>query len=73
MTKQLSEGQRVYEAKRAAKAGMSLEKWLAAKEKVASGRSRPAESRRTRCAGEAAGVFWPVARQGAEAALVVRS
>ena len=35
MTKQLSEGQRVYEAKRAAKAGMSLEKWLAAKEKDA--------------------------------------
>ena len=35
MTKQLSEGQRAYEAKRAAKAGMSLEKWLAAKEKDA--------------------------------------
>lgn len=33
MTKQLSEGQRAYEARRAAKAGMSLEKWLAAKEK----------------------------------------
>jgi hypothetical protein len=32
-TKNLSEGQRVYEAKRAAKAGMSLEKWLNAKEK----------------------------------------
>ena len=31
MSKQLSEGQRAYEAKRAAKAGMSLEKWLAAK------------------------------------------
>ncbi|MDE2006073.1 MAG: hypothetical protein KGI51_05845 [Rhodospirillales bacterium] len=27
----LSEGQRAYEARRAAKAGMSLEKWLAAK------------------------------------------
>ncbi len=35
MAKQLSEGQRAYEAKRAAKAGMSLEKWLAAKEKDA--------------------------------------
>lgn len=35
MTKQLSEGQRAYETKRAAKAGMSLEKWLAAKEKDA--------------------------------------
>ena len=33
MSKQLSEGQRAYEAKRAAKAGMSLEKWLAAKER----------------------------------------
>lgn len=31
--KHMSEGQRAYEAKRAAKAGMSLEKWLAAKEK----------------------------------------
>ena len=29
----LSPGQRAYEAKRAAKAGMSLEKWLSAKEK----------------------------------------
>ena len=31
--KTLSEGQRAYEAKRAAKAGMSLEKWLDSKEK----------------------------------------
>jgi hypothetical protein len=29
----LTEGQRAYEAKRAAKAGMSLEKWLAGKHK----------------------------------------
>ena len=29
----LTEGQRAYEAKRAAKAGMSLEKWLASKER----------------------------------------
>ena len=29
----LSEGQRAYEAKRAAKAGMSLDKWLAVKER----------------------------------------
>ena len=35
MSKQLSEGQRAYEARRAAKAGMSLEKWLTAKEKDA--------------------------------------
>ena len=34
MTKQqMTEGQRAYEAKRAAKAGMSLDKWMASKEK----------------------------------------
>lgn len=31
--KPLTEGQRAYEERRAAKAGLSLEKWLAAKEK----------------------------------------
>jgi hypothetical protein len=31
--KQMTEGQRAYEAKRAAKAGLSLDKWLAAKER----------------------------------------
>jgi hypothetical protein len=31
--KQMSEGQRAYEARRAAKAGLSMEKWLAAKER----------------------------------------
>lgn len=38
--KTLTEGQRAYEAKRAAKAGMSLEKWLASKE-----REREAEAK----------------------------
>ena len=33
MTKQMTEGQRAYEAKRAAKAGMSLDKWLATRER----------------------------------------
>ncbi len=33
MAKELTEGQRAYEAKRAAKAGMSLDKWLAMKER----------------------------------------
>lgn len=33
MTRQLTEGQRAYEAKRAAKAGVSLEKWLSQKER----------------------------------------
>ena len=32
-TKTLSEGQRAYEAKRAAKAGMSLDKWLTSKQR----------------------------------------
>ena len=31
--KALTEGQRAYEAKRAAKAGMSLDKWLASKQR----------------------------------------
>ncbi len=38
----LSEGQRAYEAKRAAKAGMSLEKWMARKEKQAAETARAA-------------------------------
>jgi hypothetical protein len=33
MTKQLTGGQRSYEEKRAAKAGVSLEKWLSMKER----------------------------------------
>ena len=33
MAKTLSEGQRAYETRRAAKAGVSLEKWLEMKEK----------------------------------------
>jgi hypothetical protein len=48
-TKTLTEGQRAYEAKRAAKAGMSLEKWLASKD-----REREAEARARLKAVEAA-------------------
>lgn len=33
MDRKMSESQRAYEAKRAAKAGMSLDKWLASKER----------------------------------------
>ena len=33
MAKELTEGQRAYESKRAAKAGMSLDKWLTMKER----------------------------------------
>ncbi len=36
----LTEGQRAYEAKRAAKAGMSLDKWLAEKSKQAEAAAR---------------------------------
>ena len=45
----MSEGQRAYEAKRAAKAGMSLDKWLATKE-----REREAEEKARLTAQEAA-------------------
>ncbi len=38
--KPLTEGQRAYEAKRAAKAGMTLDKWLAAKQKQAEAAAR---------------------------------
>jgi hypothetical protein len=41
-SRQLSEGQRAYEAKRAAKAGVSLEKWLADKDKQAAAEAREA-------------------------------
>jgi hypothetical protein len=40
MTKPMTEGQKAYEAKRAAKAGMSVDKWLAQKD-----REREAEER----------------------------
>ncbi len=38
----MSEGQRAYEAKRAAKAGMSLDRWLAQKEREAAQAERGA-------------------------------
>ena len=47
--KPLTEGQRAYEARRAAKAGMSLDKWLAAKQK-----EKEAEAKARRKAEEAA-------------------
>jgi hypothetical protein len=40
MSQEMSEGQRAYESKRAAKAGVSLEKWLQMKE-----RERAAEAK----------------------------
>ena len=41
--KAMSEGQRGYEARRAAKAGMSLEKWLAEKARVEADEQRDRE------------------------------
>jgi hypothetical protein len=41
--KTLSEGQRAYEAKRAAKAGMSLEKWLGSKQRQLEAETRAKE------------------------------
>ena len=43
MTKELTEGQRAYEAKRAAKAGMSLDKWLDLKAREAQEEARARE------------------------------
>ena len=45
--RQLSEGQRAYEAKRAAKAGMSLEKWLEAKQRQQQAEARAKEKTTT--------------------------
>ncbi len=44
--KVMSEGQRGYEAKRAAKAGMSLEKWLSEKARLEAGEQRDRERER---------------------------
>ncbi|HTR15575.1 MAG TPA: hypothetical protein VMI52_00910 [Acetobacteraceae bacterium] len=41
--KTMSEGQRAYEMKRAAKAGMSLDKWLAEKARQEQARAREEE------------------------------
>ena len=42
--RKMTEAQRAYEAKRAAKAGMSLERWLADKDKRAAAEAREAEA-----------------------------
>ena len=43
MTKPMTEGQRAYETKRAAKAGMSLDKWLDLKSREAQEEARARE------------------------------
>ena len=45
--KNLSEGQRAYEARRAAKAGMSLEKWLSSKQRQQEAEARAKEKAAT--------------------------
>jgi hypothetical protein len=42
-TKTLTEGQRAYEARRAEKAGMSLERWLESKERAQQAETRARE------------------------------
>jgi hypothetical protein len=42
-TKTLTEGQRAYEAKRAAKVGMSLDKWLTSKQRAQQAEARARE------------------------------
>ena len=63
-SKTLSEGRRAYEAKRAEKAGMSLEKWLASKQ-------RQQEARRARV--KAAEPAKPVKKPGLFARLLERA
>ena len=53
MAKELTEGQRAYEAKRAAKAGMSLDKWLSMKEREKE-QAAQAEAKALKAAKEAA-------------------
>jgi hypothetical protein len=54
LSRTLTEGQRAYEAKRAEKAGMSLEKWLATKDRAEAdaareaARARKAETRQAK-------------------------
>jgi hypothetical protein len=52
--RKMTEAQRAYEAKRAAKAGVSLERWLERKEKASAGeREAAAKPRQAAASGEA--------------------
>ncbi|HET6184511.1 MAG TPA: hypothetical protein VFA03_13070 [Acetobacteraceae bacterium] len=63
----LTEGQRAYEARRAAKAGMSLERWLAEKDR------RQQEAERARRKEEAAAKPKPPKKPGFFARLIERA
>jgi len=65
----MTDAQRAYEARRAAKAGMSLEKWLAAKEKEREEERRTTAQEATRRAAEAA----PTKKPGFFARLLERA
>ena len=63
--RKMTEAQRAYEAKRAAKAGMSLDKWLANEGQGSRGRARGGgQGRRGRGAAEEARLPRPAAREG---------
>ena len=66
MTKPMTEGQKAYEAKRAAKAGMSLDKWLTLKD-----REREAEDRAR--AREAAKAAAPAKKPGFFSRLIAKA
>ena len=69
----LSEGQRAYEAKRAAKAGMSLEKWLASKQRQQEAEARAREKAAEPAkADQEAGPVRPPAGARAQAAVAPR-
>jgi hypothetical protein len=56
--RKMTEAQRAYEAKRAAKAGVSLEKWLANKEKdAAAERAQAAKTQKAEAAAKKPGFF----------------
>jgi hypothetical protein len=67
--RKMTEGQRAYEAKRAAKAGMSLEKWLTLKEKEARAERAAAE----RAAAERAKPAEPAKKPGFFSRLLERA
>lgn len=70
--RKMTEGQRAYEARRAAKAGMSLEKWLALKEKERAAEQAAAAAAGARKAEPTAGAAAPK-RQGFFARLLERA
>ena len=72
--KALTEGQRAYESKRAAKAGMSLGKWLASKEREREAEAESeAEGRPGRQTAKAARLLRPLTRTRPAAAWVLAS